>query len=209
MADGLDQGVDRAGRLGREAVRRLLSRSVCAIDPGLTDAELHRVEEEFGIRFADDHRAFLSAGLPVNTWPRRREPGVIHTHPEPWPDWRHGDRDALRDLLDWPVQGVLTDVRAGVYWHDGWGPRPTDAATASATAERMLTRLPPMVPVYGHRFLPGGHGTFAHPVLSIWGTDVIYYGLDLADYIDREFGRTRGDDAWEPRATAEFWRDLV
>src|SRR3712207_7359499 len=44
-----------------------------------------------------------------------------------------------------------------------------------------------MVPVYAHRFLPAGRGTFAHPVLSMWGSDVIYYGTDLVDYVRREF----------------------
>ena len=41
---------------------------------------------------------------------------------------------------------------------------------------------------------------------------IIYYGLDLADYIDREFGDPAArhtSDAWHPRATVEFWRDLV
>jgi hypothetical protein len=69
-----------------------------------------------------------------------------------------------------------------------------------------------MVPIYGHRYLPAGRGTFGHPVLSMWHTDIIYYGLDLADYIDREFGRVDPDqdeDRWRPQATVEFWRDLV
>jgi hypothetical protein len=74
----------------------------------------------------------------------------------------------------------------------------------------MLARVPKMVPVYGHRYLPGERGAFGHPVLSMWQTDIIYYGLDLADYIDREFGRRgQGEDPWEPEARVEFWRDLV
>ena len=76
----------------------------------------------------------------------------------------------------------------------------------------MLTAVPRMVPVYGHRYLPAGRGTYRHPVLSIWQTDIIYYGLDLADYIDCEFGRhdpAEATDTRNPRATVEFWRDLV
>jgi len=64
-------------------MRRLRSRSVCAVDAGLTDREFAQVEGEFGFQFADDHRAFLAAGLPVNTKPEPREQGVIYTHPEP------------------------------------------------------------------------------------------------------------------------------
>ncbi|MEU8264197.1 hypothetical protein AB0C02_26675 [Micromonospora sp. NPDC048999] len=207
---GLDQQGENGRRLGQEAMRRLRLRSVCAIDPGLTDSELARIEQEFGFRFAADHRAFLSAGLPVNTRPEPREPGVIYTHPEPWPDWRNGDRDKLRSLLDWPSEGVLFDVEKNGFWYDGWGSRPSGTASALATATCMLAEVPKMVPVYGHRYLPGEPRAFGHPVLSMWQTDIIYYGLDLADYIDREFGRTGpGETPWEPKASVEFWRDLV
>ncbi|WFE24417.1 hypothetical protein O7621_06825 [Solwaraspora sp. WMMD937] len=191
-------------------MRRLRLRSVCAVDPGLTDSELDRIEQEFGFRFAVDHRAFLSAGLPVNTRPEPREPGVIYTHPKPWPDWRNGDRDKLRSLLYWPCEGVLFDVENNGFWHNSWGSRPSGTASALATATRSLAQVPKMVPVYGHRYLPGESGAFGHPVLSMWQTDIIYYGLHLADYVDREFGNVGvGKTPWEPKASVEFWRDLV
>ncbi|MFF9277748.1 hypothetical protein [Streptomyces griseosporeus] len=45
----------------------------------------------------------------------------------------------------------------------------------------------------------------------MWQTDVICYGLDLADYMHQEFEEARGevDDSWAPQATAPFWRDLL
>ncbi|WP_432042707.1 hypothetical protein [Streptomyces cadmiisoli] len=48
-------------------------------------------------------------------------------------------------------------------------------------------------------------------MLSIWQTDIIYCGLDLADYMHQEFNEARGDvdETWDPRATVPFWRDLV
>lgn len=191
-------------------MRRLRLRSVCAIDPGLTDAEFDKTEQEFGFRFADDHRAFLADGLPVNTRPEPREPGVIYTHPEPWPDWRRADRDQLRASLNWPIEGVLLDVERNSFWHESWGTRPQGTTSALATATQMLAQVPIMVPVYGHRYLPAGRGLSGHPVLSMWQTDIIYYGLNLADYIDREFGRRgSGEESWEPQASVEFWRDLV
>lgn len=59
-----------------------------------------------------------------------------------------------------------------------------------------------MVPVYSHRYLPAGRDTSAHPVLSIHSLhDTVIYGLDLADYVDREF-RTAD-------VTAVIWRDVV
>jgi hypothetical protein len=79
-----------------------------------------------------------------------------------------------------------------------------------AAATQSLTEVPQMVPVYGHRYVPAGRGLSGHPVLSMWQTDIIYYGLDLADYIDSEFGRpSSGEALREPHAPVEFWRDLV
>ncbi|WP_336555184.1 hypothetical protein [Streptomyces sp. PmtA] len=40
---------------------------------------------------------------------------------------------------------------------------------------------------------------------------MIYYGVDLIDYVHREFDETRGDvdDVWNPKATVPFWRDFL
>ena len=55
--------------LGAEAARRLAETGLYECEPGLTDAEFERIEREYGFEFADDHRAFLAAGLPVNVPP--------------------------------------------------------------------------------------------------------------------------------------------
>lgn len=189
-------------QLGTEAAARLAATGCCAIGPGLTDAEFAAIEQRYGFEFADDHRAFLAAGLPVNENHAQR----------PWPDWRDGDPGDLREKLDWPVEGTLFDVEHNRLWLPEWGERPTDLAEALATARRELARVPTMVPVYGHRFLPAGRGTFGHPVLSMYQTDIIYYGVDLVDYIHQEFGgpgMDRSDERWTPHATVPFWRDFL
>ncbi|MDQ0984314.1 hypothetical protein [Streptomyces sp. V2I9] len=194
---------DAGARLGEEAARRLARLRRVEILPGLTDIECARVEEEFGFTFADDHRAFLAAGLPVGRpSPASRRPG--------WPDWRDGDRDGLRASLASPVEGVLFDVEHNAFWSPAWGPRPDVLAEALATARAELAGVPRLVPVHSHRYLPAGRGTYGHPVLSIHQTDIIFYGADLADYIDQEaHGSPRWDDASPLRATVPFWRDLV
>lgn len=202
--------------LGNEAARRLARQSPntsrCRIDPGLTDVEFDRIEREFGFEFADDHRAFLAAGLPVSV-PFVDPPGVISAWREPWPDWRDGDRDKLRARLAGPVEGVLFDVEHAGFWSDEWGcPRPEVREEALTIARAALADVPAMVPVFGHRFLPSGRGSLGHPVLSMHQTDIIYYGLDLPDWVYREFGGpvlSRTDEAWNPQATARFWRDLL
>jgi hypothetical protein len=201
--------------LGTEAARRLATRNgadvapLAGVDvvglvgyvdihPPLTETEIARVQDAFAFEFADDHRAFLAAGLPLG---------------QGWPDWRHGSADQLRDALTSPVIGVLFDVEHNAFWHHRWGDRPADASARLRLAQDRLTRVPQMVPVYGHRYLPAGRGSFGHPVLSIHQTDVICYGTDLIDYVYQEFGfgpgAERTDPWWQPRPTVAFWSELI
>ncbi|MFC9813868.1 hypothetical protein ACFVJM_17565 [Streptomyces virginiae] len=48
-----------------------------------------------------------------------------------------------------------------------------------------------------------------HPVLSVWGTDIICYGHDPADYVDHEFGEVDEGAPWAPRASVPFWKDFL
>jgi hypothetical protein len=199
-----------AVRLGEQAALQLARAGCCEFGPGLTEAEFARIEQEYGFEFADDHRAFLAVGLPLNG-PLPEIEGVIYTHAKPWPVWRDDDPEKLRDALHWPIEGVLFDVEHG-YWHPEWGEQPEERAEAVKAARVHLATVPRMVPVYGHRYLPAGRGSHGHPVLSMWQTDIIYYGADLADYIHREFGGADphlGDLRPGTRATVPFWRDFV
>ncbi|MET7993254.1 hypothetical protein ABZU76_20390 [Amycolatopsis sp. NPDC005232] len=81
---------------GARAARLLAALDCCRIEPGLTDAEFDRIEAQYDIEFADDHRAFLAAGLPVES---PREEG--QTWQQPWPDWRNGDPATLRAIAFW------------------------------------------------------------------------------------------------------------
>jgi hypothetical protein len=183
--------------IGTEAARLLADLLPDSIGPGLTGPELAAIEADYGFTFAADHRAFLAAGLPVEGR---------------FPDWRGGGF-GLRDQLGWPVDGVLYDVEHNAFWYPAWGPRPHSVAEALAVAGRRLTAAPPMIPVYGHRYLPAGSGPSGcagHPVLSMYQTDIIVYGRDLVDYVGREFGHVPAPQEDErPHVTVEFWRDLV
>jgi hypothetical protein len=199
--------------LGAEAARRLAARDGIEVahPPGvvglrgyvelhspLTQAEITRAQNAFGFEFADDHRAFLATGLPVG---------------DGWPNWRHGTADQLQAALNSPVLGVLFDVEHNAFWDQRWGECPADARARLRLAQHRLAQVPQLVPIYGHRYLPGGRGTFGHPVLSIHQTDIICYGTDLVDYMYQEFdagtGFERSDPRWQPRPTVAFWSELI
>ncbi|MEC3917971.1 hypothetical protein [Nocardia sp. CDC160] len=198
-------------RLGRAAADRLAQLGCCEIEPGLSEDEFELIERQYGFEFADDHRAFLAAGLPVRDLDEHVE---CETWGKPWPDWRDGDPDELRRHLDWPIDDVLRRVELGGLWLSGWGEKPTDAVAAVAAARRWLRNVPSLVPVYAHRFLPEGPGSFGHPVMSVWHLgDIIYYGSDLDDWVSREFAALEDGDRTaevrKPVATVPFWRDYV
>lgn len=180
-------------RLGTAAAARLAALGSITIEPGLTDDELSRVEQSFGVEFADDHRSFLAAGLPVGA---------------SWPNWRSDGRRNLARQLRLPVEGVLFAVEWSGFWDDGWGVRPQRIKDALRTAKYRLARVPQLVPLYSNRYLPGIRGSFGHPVLSAVRIDVVVRGTDLADYIDTEFG-SAAHRAPDTAATLDFWSALV
>lgn len=190
--------VDSFGvKLGAKAARLLARLGRTMIGPGLTEQELAGIETRFGFAFADDHRAFLAAGLPTGP---------------AWPDWRYGDEAQLRSWLDKPVEGVLLAVAERDFWHPGWGTRPARRTDAVADGRAHLASVPRLVPVYSRRYLPAGRSTFAHPVMSVYGADMVHFGEDLVDYVRQEFGgpQDRADERWQVvDATAAFWADFL
>lgn len=165
-----------------------LRRSCLHLGPGYTDRELSDIQAEYGFTFHRDHADVLREVTPAG-----------------WTDWL-GDSTRVRGALDWPIEGVLFDVK-NAFWLPAWGERPASREAALELARQQLARVPKLVPIYGHRYIAAGPEWSGAPVFSAYQTDVIYYGADLADYCIHEFlgeptGRTH-------RRRIPFWSDLA
>lgn len=158
------------------------------IEPGLTEAELHRIESQLNFEFADDHRAFLAAGLPVGAG---------------WPNWRSEGRKSLQKRLQLPIDGILFAVEWNDFWPDGWGQRPARMKDALRSANYYLARVPRLVPIQSHHYLPAGRGSSGAPVLSVVQTVISVVGADLTTYLDGATGDTATVRA------VEFWSALI
>ncbi|NIJ03968.1 hypothetical protein [Frigoribacterium faeni] len=158
-----------------EVVQLLRERRV-VLEGGLSEAELARAERRHGVRFARDHRELLALALPVG---------------DGWYDWRARADKGVRRAVRWPLEGVLFDVENDVFWPRSWGGRPGSAAARLDIVERQVGTWPQLVPLYGHRYLPAAPFGPGAPVFSVHQTDVVIYGIDLLDYVAREFGTTR------------------
>jgi hypothetical protein len=162
-------------------------------EAGLTDAEIAAAEARFGFRFPPDLRAFLQAGLPCGS---------------DFPDWRDGDETALRGWLDLPLRGIRFDIEHNGFWLDEWGPRPASLSEAQRVASELVTAAPRLIPVFKHRMMPSEPYLPGNPVFSVHQTDIIYYGVDLRDYLIHEFLAREDVGVWPIPETVRrvpFW----
>jgi hypothetical protein len=157
---------------------------------GLSDEEIARAEEQYCIRFPPDLRAFLQTASPK---------GI------PFPDWRSADSAFIREMLDWPLHGLLFDVEHNVFWLSEWGTRPDSLEDAKHIAEQNVRQAPKLIPVYSHRMMPERPHAAGNPVLSVHQMDIIHYGFDLEDYFRHEF-HLDGREPWPDKIREiEFW----
>ncbi len=92
---------------------------------------------------------------------------------------------------------------------DAWGPQPQRLADALAVARAEVAKAPVLIPVYGHRYLPAGPELAGNPVFSVWQTDIIYYGYDLASYFHEDFQVPLPAWAAKSPRRIRFWEELV
>ncbi|HEY5071247.1 MAG TPA: SMI1/KNR4 family protein [Caulobacteraceae bacterium] len=157
---------------------------------GYTQGELDAAQEKFGLVFPPDLVASFRERRPVRGW-----------------DWRSDEAD-IRAMLSWPLEGLLFDVENDDLWWPEWGERPTRAEDRAAVLRWVVDLAPKLIPLISHRYLPVEPHEAGNPVFSIYQSDVIYYGADLADYFERELG-DGGRPVRTPVKRIRFWSELV
>lgn len=165
------------------------------ITPGLTGAELERVERTHDFRFPPDLRSMLESFVPFG---------------QRCPDWRNPQSSALADQFARPFEGMAFDIEHNGFWLPGWGARPALLADALAIAKAAVADAPRLIPICGHRYLPAEPAIAGNPVFSVHQTDIIHYGADLRRYIACDFGQLSYTDATlgEIRRI-RFWTDVL
>jgi hypothetical protein len=156
---------------------------------GYTQTELDDAQAKFGLVFPPDLVALL----------RDRRPLKGH-----W--W--SDEVAIRRMLDWPFEGLLFDVEHNTLWWPEWGQRPISPEARSEVLCSVVSRAPKLIPLYSHRYLPEEPHESGNPVFSVHQSDVVCYGADLEDYLEREFGDHRRPMRDQIKYIP-FWSDLV
>lgn len=179
------------------AIKQLLESNRVSLHPGLLSDEISQIESIYQFRFPPDLREFLSHMLPTgNGFPRWRdvsERGITH----------------IRDYLHKPLEGILFDIEHNVFWYAAWGERPADTQTAQNIARQQYAQLPPLIPIYGHRYMPTEPYETGNPVLSVYQTDVIPYGTNLEEYFQIEYKqKPHSDMDYTAVKPIPFWLEL-
>jgi hypothetical protein len=106
-------------------------------------------------------------------------------------NWRNFDESniqKIQEMLNWPLEGVLFVLEENNYWDDSWGEKPINLSEAKQKCTEEMQKVPKLIPICGHRYIPIVKGIDNPPIFSVYQTDVIYYGIDLENYFRIEFG---------------------
>ncbi len=157
---------------------------------GYTAAELERAQLQFRVTFPPDLTDLLLDRRPVG--------GT---------DWNN--ETMVRSQMAWPFEGLLFDVEENGLWWSEWGERPAKEDERAEVLRDVLSRAPKLIPIFGHRYLPATPLQAGNPVFSVYQSDIIHFGADLLDYIDREENGLgpKGLDG-NPREI-DFWSEMV
>jgi hypothetical protein len=159
-----------AGSPFRELVRRLAKVGV-EFERGLTASALNGLADRVGVPLPPDLREFWATAWPVG---------------KGWWDWRRLDwsRAKMNDRITDELQ---FHVESGDFWLESWGIRPRRKAEAREVVTAWVAQGPALLPLYAHRFAVCEPVAPNTPVLSIYSSDWIYYGWNLASYLEHEF----------------------
>lgn len=157
---------------------------------GYSQGELDRAQEEFDLVFPPDLVDLLRDRRPAEGY-----------------DWR-ADQERIREMLAWPLEGILFDIEQNGFWMSEWGVIPEREDDRREIATAAVRAAPKLIPLVSHRYLPAEPGESGNPVFSVYQTDIIYYGANLEHYFENEFGVWSSLDKSAYRHI-RFWSDIA
>ncbi len=162
---------------------------------GYSSSELAQIQAQWKVRFPPDLVDLLRRRRPL-----LEGPGSF--------DWLGSDASHIQDRFDWPFEGLWFDVQHNDLWWPEWGDKPSTPPEQRARLKEVLAGVPKLIPLSGHRYLPAEPCEVGNPVFSVYQADIICYGADLQDWIDRE------RDGWSsrplpPLKEIRFWSEAM
>jgi hypothetical protein len=177
---------------------------------GMTDEEINQVQEKYNVVFTPEHRDFLRI---LHTIDRKKrvyeqfaEPKDAYVEQPFLYNWLK-DEESIRLRLKFAYNTILDDVlRMGIWQTRSWGERPDTDLERTEIFTQAFEKAPKLIPLNDHRFLVADTSLNRRPVVSVWGADIVCYGLDLRKYLLHEFNEhldiyhreyNEKNDSWE------------
>jgi hypothetical protein len=164
---------------------------------GYSEAELDDVQARWGLRF------------PPDLIERLRERRPLIDVPDCF-DWVTADPEHIRERLAWPFESYWRSVERHEIWWPEWGGRPVSPADQKEKLRGIFADAPKLIPLRGIRYIPDEPHGDGNPVFSVMASDIIHYGANLLDWLEREGGSLQGKPRpWPPIKEIRFWGQAV
>jgi hypothetical protein len=198
MGEGISTSKGASTRMNAKNIISTLKKRGIRCETGLSLEEIKQIELKYKISFPPDYLELLQTVLPVgDQFPN-------------WRDFSESNSSLIRSRLNWPLEGMLFDIEHNVFWHESWGPKPDELEKAKEICIRAYEKVPPLIPVCSHRYIPSFPYEYGNPVFSVYQTDIIYYGENLEEYFKVEFNmKPHMEIDYSGIKHIEFWSDIV
>ncbi|WP_459195696.1 hypothetical protein [Wukongibacter baidiensis] len=180
----------------KELISKLKKEGI-VFEKGLSNAEICRIEDMYGVKFPPDLSLFLNKAFPVSN-------SFVN-----WRDTSEENVKRIKSRLNWPLEGIIFDIENNSFWYEGWGKKPNDIDEAIGICKDKFEKVPRLIPICSHRYIPSEPHEEGNPIFSIYQTDIVYYGEDLISYLKVEF-RLKKYEAikLEKIKYIDFWSEL-
>ena len=179
----------------KESIKLLRSRGI-QVQAGLTDDEVEKIEKIYGIQFPKSLKNFLMEGMPISD-------GFYN-----WRNFKPDNIEYIKRVIYHPVK-FIENYPEEVEWYREWGKEPECVSDRVQIVRNRLKNAPTLLPVFVHRYMPKTLDENP-PVISVNGTDIIFYGENLEEYFKIEFGEKKHAEIdCQVIKPIPFWSDII
>lgn len=176
---------------------------------GLSEEQIDSIERRYNLTFTSEHRAFLRL---LHTPDKLERISQYHNDEtsnriDERPLFRNWlEENEVIKMLDWDYRTIAQDVKNN-FWLDTWGEQPGSAAERMRVFDELYQEAPKLIPVTSHRFQLASAFEGKTPVLSVWGSDIVYYGSNFRYYLLRELSEHLNiyHKEFDPKAKQFYW----
>lgn len=183
-------------KLMYKEIIKLLELQGVEFETGMTYDEITKIEKIYEIQFPESLKQFLMEGLPIS---------------KGFYNWRNVEQDNInfiKKIITLPIE-TIDELAEEIYWCDDWGEEPENEMDIAKKVREKLRNAPKLLPIYAHRYMPMLLDE-QPPVVSIHNMDIIYYGENLEDYFQVEFGKKNQNEiSFENIKPIPFWSEIM